>query len=102
MKIISTLLAICFAFALSACTTTAAVDKWLVANAPKACNAAAVSHLAFVRLSASGKIKQRDIDREALLYNKVEVLCANPANFNSVTVILVAIDTYSEFVRNKK
>jgi len=82
---------------LSGCTTTgtSTIDTAVQQNLPKVCSALEVSHVAFVAVASTGKIKDKTIAKEAAAYAGVETICADPSHTTAVGAAIMVAQAYS-------
>lgn len=91
--------------ALSSCTTTSKVDAQIQASLPKACEALDFAHLAFVTVSATGKISASLVAKEGAAYAGVQIICTDPSHTtitNGLVLVLQASTTVAAALKEAK
>jgi len=78
---------------LSACTTTS-IDTAIQTNLPKTCQAIETAHLAFTAVSITGKIPAKTVAKEAVAYQGVRPICADPAHVTTAQAVVLAAQAY--------
>lgn len=82
------------ALSLASCTTTSTIDTAVQQSLPKVCSALETAHVAFVAVSATGKIKDSTIRKEAAAYAGVQTFCIDPRNTTAINAAILVGQAY--------
>lgn len=81
--------------ALAGCQTTSTIDQTVQTSLPKICAASEVAHTAFLTYVEVGKVSAKDRRIELAAYQSLASICADPANQNTVTILVAAANAYA-------
>ena len=82
------------ALALASCQTTN-IDTAIRQSLPQICSAASTGHAVFVAIAASGKIRERTVEKEAAAYSQLEIYCANKETATLASTLVSAATAYA-------
>lgn len=87
------------ALALAGCDQSDKLDAALAKNLPAVCKVAAQTHMAFVTVAATGKVKADVVNKEGAAWAALSVICNDPASVKSDTAIITAANAYAAWVK---
>ncbi|CAN7329450.1 cell wall anchor protein [Phyllobacterium sp. LjRoot231] len=80
----------CLALGVAACTT---LD--LKESLPRTCYLINKAHAAFLIVTTTGDVSQKNIDREAVAYAGIKAVCDNPTSVTPDNALVLAAQAYA-------